>query len=332
LLLDDGTLYGVTANGGDLAGVHYGNGTVFAINTDGSGFIDLYDFSGGNDGYQPYAGLALSNNTLFGTTVLGGTVGDGTGSGNGTIFAINTDGTGFTDLYSFSAPSTNSSGIYTNSDGYFPRAGLVLSGGSFYGATRYGGIFGSGTIFRVQADGSGFTNLYNFPTLSRPYTNTGGASPEAVLSISGQTLYGTTSGGGIFGNGTVFAINTDGSGFTILHNFTGGVDGGAPWGRLLLSGNTLYGTTAGYQGPTSSYGTVFSIALPSKQPQLTIASSGQNVVLSWPTTATDFTLQFATNLLSPVWTTNLPEPAIINGQYTITNFVSGTPQFFRLVQ
>jgi uncharacterized repeat protein (TIGR03803 family) len=334
LLLDGSTLYGVTPAGGDLGGKHYGNGTVFAINTGGSGFINLYNFSGWNDGDGPYAGLVLSNNTLFGTTLEGGTFGTGGVSalyGNGTVFAINTDGTGLTTLYSFTAPNTNSLGVYTNSDGFYPRAGLVLSGGSIYGATSKGGIFGSGTIFRLQADGSGFTSLYNFPELpsSGPYTNSGGASPRAVLSISGQTLYGTTPNGGIFGNGTVFAINTDGTGFTILHSFKGGVDGATP-GRLLLSGNTLYGTTAGNQGTTSSYGTVFSISLPSSQPQLTIASSGQNVLLSWPTNSTGFTLQCTTNLGSPVWTTNLPAPVVVNGQYTVTNPISGTQEFFRL--
>ena len=342
LLLDGSTLYGVTPNGGDLGGVHYGNGTVFAINTDGSGFINLYDFSGGNDGYQPFAGLVLSNNTLFGTTTQGGTFRSGTVSpsntGSGTVFAINTDGTGFTTLYSFSAPSTNSSGVYTNSDGYSPRAGLVLSGGSFYGATQNGGTFGSGTIFRLQADGSGFTNLYNFPELpsSGPYTNGGGARPAAVLSTSGQTLYGTAEGGGLFGNGTVFAINTDGTGFTNLYSFKGAADGTAPWSRLLLSGNTLYGTTSGDTsgiGTMSGFGTVFSISF---EPQLTITESGANVILSWPTNVAGFdyagyNLEATTDLVSSVWTTNFP-PIVINGQYTVTNPISGSKQFFRLAQ
>jgi uncharacterized repeat protein (TIGR03803 family) len=339
LLLDGSTLYGVTAAGGDLGGKHYGNGTVFAINTDGADFIDLYYFSGWDDGYEPFAGLVLSNNTLFGTAQAGGTFGPGTTlSGNGTVFAINTDGTGFTTLYSFTAPNTNSLGVYTNSDGFNPRAGLVLSGGSFYGATRYGGIFGSGTIFRLQADGSGFTNLYNFPALpsSGPSTNSGGARPLAELSISGQTLYGTTSSGGIFGKGTLFAINTDGTGFTSLHNFKGGVDGASPWSPLVLSGNTLYGTTDGDQPQSapSGYGTVFSISF---EPRLSIAPSGPNVILTWPTSYagfdyTSYTLQSTTNLNSPVWSTNLPEPVVINGEYTVTNFISGTQQFFRLVQ
>jgi uncharacterized repeat protein (TIGR03803 family) len=337
LLLDGSTLYGVTPAGGDLGGKHYGNGTVFAINTDGSGFINLYDLSGWSDGYQPYAGLVLSNNTLYGTTDEGGTFGTGplrTLFGNGTVFAINTDGTGFTTLYSFTPPNTNSLGVYTNSDGFEPFAGLVLSGGSFYGTTWQGGIFGSGTIFGLQADGSAFTNLYNFPALpaSGPKTNNGGAQPRAVLRISGRTLYGTTSLGGDFGNGTIFAINTDGTGFTTLYSFKSADNGQVRRSPLLLSGNTLYGTTAGNQG--TSYGTVFSISF---EPRLSIVPSGPNLTLTWPTSYAGFdyagfTLQSTTNLNSPVWTTNLAGPVVINGQFAVTNSISGTQQFFRLAQ
>jgi len=73
------------------------------------------------------------------------------------------------------------------------------------------------------------------------------------LILSGNTLYGTTASGGSSGNGTVFAVNTDGSVFTNLYSFTGGNDGGAPRAGLILSGNTLYGTTTG--GGSSGYGT-----------------------------------------------------------------------------
>ena len=78
----------------------------------------------GSDGDYPYAGLILSGNTLYGTTAYGGS------SGNGTVFAVNTDGTGFTNLHSFTARSVL---IYTNSDGADPHAGLILSGNTLYG-------------------------------------------------------------------------------------------------------------------------------------------------------------------------------------------------------
>ena len=61
-----------------------------------------------SDGAIPEAGLILSGNTLYGTTYWGGT------NGNGTVFAVNTNGTGFTTLYSFTATDPD---YVTNSDG-----------------------------------------------------------------------------------------------------------------------------------------------------------------------------------------------------------------------
>jgi len=136
----------------------------------------------------------------------------------------------------------------------------------------------------------------------------------------------------------VFAVNTDGTGFTTLHSFTdtsGGAntnsDGGVPGCTLVLSGNTLYGTAAG--GGSSGRGTVFSLTLPIALPQLTVSPSAANVILTWPTNAAGFTLQSITNLgSSAVWTTNSPAPVVVNGQNTVTNPISGAQQFYRLSQ
>src|SRR5438552_3148105 len=71
-------------------------------------------------------------------------------------------------------------------------------------------------------------------------------------------------------------------------------------------------------------------------PQLTILLSGvppSRIVLTWPTNAAGFTLQSATNLVSPaVWSTNSPAPVVVNGQNAVTNPITGTRQFFRLSQ
>src|SRR5712671_5671321 len=79
-----------------------------------------------------------------------------------------------------------------------------------------------------------FTTLHSF-------TGSDGVSSYAGLILSGNTLYGTTYGGGSSGKGTVFAVNTNGTGFTTLHSFIGS-DGANPQAGLILSGNTLYGT------------------------------------------------------------------------------------------
>ena len=328
LILSGNTLYGTAYGGGSSD-----NGTVFAVNTDGTGFTNLHSFTASSyeeypytninsDGAFPDAGLILSGNTLYGTASRGGN------SDNGTVFALNTDGTGFTTLHSFTALSNS-----TNSDGAYPCAGLILSGNTLYGTAVRGGISGNGTVFALNTDGTGFTNLYSFTALSNS-TNSDGAYPCAGLILSGNTLYGTA-GGGSFGNGTVFALNTDGTGFTTLHNFAGyPSDGTNPQAGLILSGNTLYGTTCGimiFGGGSPGLGTVFSLTVP--PPPLTIIHSATNVILTWPTYAPGVTLQSTTNLVSPVvWSTNSPAPTIVNGQNAVTNPVSGTQQFYRLSQ
>src|ERR1039458_5180868 len=84
-------------------------------------FTSLYQFTGGSDGAEPFA-VVLSGITLYGTAQFGGS------SGNRTVFAVNTDGTGITILHAFTVTAANSSSVQTNSDGSSPGAGLVLSG------------------------------------------------------------------------------------------------------------------------------------------------------------------------------------------------------------
>ncbi len=189
-----------------------------------------------------------------------------------------------------------------------------------------------------------FTTLYSFTATSTnasgDYTNSDGANPVAGLLLSGNTLYGTAASGGSSGNGTVFAVNTDGTGFTNLHSFTAisgslnaNSDGASPRAGLVLSGNALYGTAGG--GGSAGAGTVFSLSF---RPQLAITPSGTNVILSWPTNVagfdyTGYTLQSTTNLVSPAfWSTNSPAPVVIAGQNTVTNPITGAQQFYRLVQ
>jgi uncharacterized repeat protein (TIGR03803 family) len=76
------------------------------------------------------------------------------------------------------------------------------------------------------------------------------------LILSGNTLYGTASVGGISGDGTIFAIHAGGTGFTNLHTFAGR-DGANPVASLILSANTLYGTAS--TGGSSGIGAVFAV-------------------------------------------------------------------------
>jgi len=248
LFLSGNTLYGTSTYGGS-----YGRGTVFVLNTDGTGYTTKYHFTGAGDGANPYAGVILSNNTLYGTASAGGS------AGAGTVFALSTDGTRFTNLHSFTVPVSDSLGSRTNGDGAYPYAGLILSGDTLYGAANDGGTSGHGTLFAVGTNGGGFSTLHSFSSGS------GGAYSSAGLVLLGSLLYGTDYGN--LGKGTVFAINTNSTGFTNYYAFTSGHlngssiltnnDGANPRARLILSGNTFYGTAE--HGGTSGNGTVFAI-------------------------------------------------------------------------
>ena len=301
LILSDNFLYGTAPYGGSSA-----RGTVFKVNTNGTGFTILHSFAGPSDGGYPVAVLILSGNTLYGTAAGGGS------SSNGTVFKVDTDASGFKNLYSFTARDMNTG---TNSDGAEPSAGLILSGNTLYGTAYEGGSGGNGTVFKVNTDGTGFTTLHSFAGPGD------GANPEAGLILLGNTLYGTAAYGGSSGNGTVFAVGTDGTGFTNLYSFTGGSDGGDPTGGLILSGKTLYGSAQ--CGGSSGKGTLFSISLPVSSPQLTIAPSGVNIILTWPTNAAGFTLQSAPALTATF--INIPG---VTSPYT--NAITGAQQFFRL--
>jgi uncharacterized repeat protein (TIGR03803 family) len=301
----DGNFYGTTSSAGTN-----GLGTVFKINTNGA-LTTLHSFNGTNDGGGPKAGLVQgSDGNFYGTTYGGGT------NGYGTVFKISTNGA-LTTLYSFN--DTN--------DGGFLYAGLVQGrDGNFYGTTSEGGTNGYGTVFKISTNGA-LTSLYSF-------TGPDGYLPTAgLVQGSDGNFYGTTSTGGTNGGyGTVFKISTNGV-LTSLYSFSGmSSDGAVPEAGLVQGRDgSFYGTT--WSGGTNFQGTVFRLTVTPEPPELTIIPSGANVILSWPANATGFTLEFATNLVSPaVWNTNLLAPIAINGTNTVTNAISGTQRFYRLSQ
>jgi uncharacterized repeat protein (TIGR03803 family) len=249
LVLAGNALYGTTVLGGAS-----GDGAIFRINTDGTGFTNLYSFAGGSDGANPYQGLVLAGGTLYGITTAGGS------SGLGTVFSISTNGMGYTNLHRFTAldPLTQ-----TNSDGANPRGRLVLAGNTLFGTAPNGGVAGFGTVYRLNSDGNGFTNMYSFTGGSD------GANPFGGLSLSGNMLYGTARYGGNSGSGVVFKIATNGTSFTNLHVFTAldpstfqNSDGANPYAGVVLSGNVVYGTAEHGGGP--GYGTLFSVGTDGK--------------------------------------------------------------------
>lgn len=211
-----GNLYGTTTSGGPA-----NMGTVFELDTAGVQHV-LHSFNG-TDGAAPLAGLAAdASGNLYGTTSIGGT------NGEGTVFKINRSGTAFRVLHNF---------VLESEDGFDPRGGVVLDpAGNIYGTTTSGGKNAFGTVFRLSPSGTE-TILANFGN------GMAGGNPLAgLLRDTAGNLYGTAGGGGRFGDGTVFTINSAGT-LTVLHSFNG-ADGVGPTGPLIrdAAGN-LYGMT-----------------------------------------------------------------------------------------
>ncbi len=186
----------------------------------------LYDFGTNTAGRYPRSKLVQGpDGFLYGTTEFGGA------SNLGQVYKLKPDGSGYTALKDFAG-----------GDGAFPLAGLVLSGTTLYGTASSGGLTNCGVIFRLQTDGSDYAVIRHFSGLYEIGSCDGG-SPTAGLTLADDTLYGTTEYGGAHGNGTVFKLKTDGSGFVVIKDFTSGA-GVRPQAGVTLAGATLYGTTA----------------------------------------------------------------------------------------
>jgi len=151
----------------------------------------------------------------------------------------------FATLHGFSGP-----------DGATPTAGLTMdAAGDLYGTTQYGGTAGYGSVFKLVHTGSTWIlhQLYSFPSIYSGRND--GAEPYAGVTIGPDgNLYGTnTLGSGRSNYGTVFKLSPPASVCkstmcpwteTILYRFSGGSDGGYPYGPVVFdSVGNLYGTT-----------------------------------------------------------------------------------------
>jgi uncharacterized repeat protein (TIGR03803 family) len=244
-----GSLYGTTFYGGTN-----GDGTLFRLTPGKNGdwtekVLHSFDFNG-QDGFSSRAAVVFDKSgNLYGTTVNGGT------GGNGIVFEETRGKNGsWTEnvLYNFTGET----------DGGLANAPLIFdSAGSLYSTTLAGGSDGVGNVFKLTRNAKGewaLTTLYSFENVDGVYPESG-----VIFDTTGN-LYGTTYEGGAYNSsGTVFEL-TPGSGGTwtetVVHSFGNGPDGSNPVAGLLMdaSGN-LYGTTNA--GGTYGYGTVFEVML-----------------------------------------------------------------------
>lgn len=168
----------------------------------------VYNFTGGtkNSQYPMYVTLVQgTSGALYGTTYEGGA------KTAGTFFSVTTSGT-YTLLYSFGSVSH---------DGENPSGGLTLgTDGNFYGTTQQGGTATEGIVFKMTPSGTE-TILHNFTGLAD------GAFPWGPpIQASDGNFYGTTSGGGNHGQGTVYKVTSTGT-YTQIYQFDG-THGAAP--------------------------------------------------------------------------------------------------------
>lgn len=180
----------------------------------------LLDFSGIVNGQFPFGSLVSDGTFLYGMTFEGGT------NDSGVVFKIKPDGTGYSKLLDFTG---------TNGSNPTSTGSLIFDGTFLYGMTYRGGI-GSGVIFKIKPDGTGYSKLLAF-------TGNNGSLPNGSLVSDGTLLYGMTTYGGANGVGTIFQIMPDGTGYSDLHDFEGTPDGRNPFGSLFSDGTFLYGTT-----------------------------------------------------------------------------------------
>ena len=193
---------------------------------------------------------------------------------------------------------------------------LTVSGNNLYA----GGVFttadGVAANYIAKWDGSNWTAL-----------GSGLNSTVYALAASGSDLYvggNFTKAGGSAAN---YIGKWDGSSWTALGS---GLNSSVV--ALAVSGNYLYaggyfGTAGGKVSPYIALANLLTL------PTASLILSGADVIVTWPTNATGFTLQSTTNLNSPVvWITNSPAPVVVNGQNTVTNLISGGQKFYRLIQ
>lgn len=250
-----GNLYGTTPYGGankSKACASDGCGAVFELTPpSGSGaWVEtiLHNF-GGQDGLDPYSPVVFDNQgDLLGTTLYSGAYNCGS---CGIVYllkrpAISGDPWQEIVLHRFVG----------GADGSRPFSALTIEGDTAYGTTSQGGTDNRGVVYQIKrANGSWQESVvYSFGT------GTDGGDPTGSLIFLGGSLYGTTGGGGLYGNGTVFQLTPSGTSWNeaILYSFGSAPDGAFPDGGVVYQNGSLYGTTE--SGGLIGAGTAFRIS------------------------------------------------------------------------
>lgn len=260
------------------------------MKTDGTLFQQLHQFDQATEGYNGVVGVTeIAGNKIFGVMKIGGT------NGGGTIFSINSNGTGFTVHHHFD-----------NATGFDPESMLVYFDGKLFGTARQGGNNNLGVLYAIDADGTNYRVLQHFQTsfaTGDPFGNirisaegrifgcypqhhldnsfianrmwkvdTSGANLQHFFNVdqrqhgafnldillSNDTLFLATQEMGRHEGGVISFVDTLGNGPTPMHYFGASTNGFWPKTAVIRgSDGKLYGT-ASVGGPDGN-GVVYSI-------------------------------------------------------------------------
>ena len=212
-------LYGTTYNGGK-----HDNGVIFSYNPITDEYLKLHDFVSLSSGDGPYSGLILANNgKMYGTTLYGGL------NNLGTLFEYNVATNTLTKKLDFDGVNMGNM-IFANV--------IQASNGKLYGLTNRGGLNDLGVLYEYDYTTETFRKMIDFDGANY------GRSPNILVEVENNVLYGTCASGGINNNGTIFEYNISTNILTKKFDFAGVTSGSTPILSLMLSSNgSLYGLT-----------------------------------------------------------------------------------------
>jgi uncharacterized repeat protein (TIGR03803 family) len=149
-------------------------------------------------------------------------------------------------------------GTFDGTNGSDPQAPAVFDkSGNLFGTSIQGGSTSNqncypygydecGAVYELSPSGKSWTL-----TAIASFDGANGSQPYSALALDAHgDLFGTTSGGGSYGDGTVFEVSPPTSGqqdwtLTTLVNFDGSTNGSSPMTGLVFGGGgKLYGTTS----------------------------------------------------------------------------------------
>jgi uncharacterized repeat protein (TIGR03803 family) len=307
------------------------------------------------------------SNVLYGTTVQGGITNRDQGLESfGTVFAVNTDGTGFAPVYRFSA--TSGTNRY-NADGAQPLAGLIVVNNTLYGTAGAGGSSGEGTIFSLPVT---LRSLFPAPPQGAPiyadFTAPAILTSNMSITPTAYFTYNTNSPGNwdiaavSFGFNGTFQVPSSGTYRLTVQHQTSPVascpGGGYSPVNIYINGNPVasdfdpaqhaggslsevtnswlieaaagVNTLAWAAGPLCSRYWIQGIQItPSPPLVLGLSLASNNVVLSWDTNLTGFVLESSASL-GGAWSQVLPAPAVVGNMNFSTNSMTSPAQFYRL--